>query len=108
LNVFPLCTIVLNINLRTVEFTMPVKMLRPDAKGRITLGHLADGVSGFAVIEGKNHKIILEPYSEIPLHEKWLFDNKSAMKKVNEGLKDAKEGRLVKKGSFIQFIDDDE
>jgi hypothetical protein len=49
---------------------------------------------GFAVTVTEDHKIILEPYSEISFHEKWLFDNK----KVNQGLKDAKAGRLVKKG----------
>jgi hypothetical protein len=87
---------------------MALKMLRPDSKGRITLGHLADGVSGFAVTETKDHKIILEPYSEIPSREKWLFDNKLAMKKINQGLKDAETGRLVEKGSFAEFADDAE
>jgi hypothetical protein len=86
---------------------MQVKMLRPDSKGRITLGHLADGVSGFALTQTKDHKIILEPYSEIPTREKWLFNNKLAMKKVNEGLDDAAAGRVVKKGSFSKYVDDD-
>ena len=84
------------------------KMLRPDAKGRVTLGHLADGVSGFLVTETKDHKIILEPYSEIPLHEKWLFDNKDAMRKVQQGLEDAAAGNITKKGSFTKFVDEDE
>lgn len=87
---------------------MTLKMLRPDSKGRITLGHLADGVSGFAVTFTKDHKIILEPHSEMPLREKWLYDNKSALKKVNQGLQDAKAGRLVKKGSFAKFVADDD
>ncbi|MBY0544786.1 MAG: hypothetical protein K2Q14_04470 [Gammaproteobacteria bacterium] len=87
---------------------MLVKMLRPDSKGRITLGHLADGISGFAVTETDDHKIILEPYSEIPLREKWLFNNKVAMKKVSDGLKDAKVGKLIDRGSFSKFLSDDE
>ncbi|MFN7098256.1 MAG: hypothetical protein ACK4PR_11980 [Gammaproteobacteria bacterium] len=87
---------------------MQVRMLRPDSKGRITLGHLADGISGFAVTETKDHKLILEPYSEIPTHEKWLFSNKLAMKKLNQGLKDAAAGRLVTKGSFANFVDESE
>lgn len=86
---------------------MMLKMIRPDAKGRITLGRLAKGVSGFALIETKDHKIILEPYAEIPAREKWLFDNKTALKKVEQGLKDAAAGRLVKRGSFSKFADDD-
>jgi hypothetical protein len=84
-----------------------IKMLRPDSKGRITLGHLADGISGFAVTQTKDHKIILEPYSEIPAHEKWLLNNKLAMKKVVQGLKDAKAGRLVDKGSFAKYVEEE-
>ncbi|MCP4475571.1 MAG: hypothetical protein GY821_13605 [Gammaproteobacteria bacterium] len=84
---------------------MTAKMLRPDAKGRITLGHLADGVSGFAVTI-KNHKIILEPFSEIPSHEKWLFDNKLEMEKLKKGLKEAERGNLINKGRFAKFVDD--
>lgn len=86
---------------------MTLKMLRPDSKGRITLGHLADGISGFAIIEASEHRIVLEPYSEIPSHERWLFSNSSALKKVTEGLEDAKAGRISERGSFAKFADDD-
>lgn len=87
---------------------MLVKMLRPDSKGRITLGSLAKGVSGFSVTETKDHKIILEPYSEIPLSEKWLFDNHAALKKVSDGLKEADAGDLIDRGSFSKFLKDEE
>ncbi len=83
------------------------KMVRPDSKGRITLGHLADGVSSFSITETSDHKIILEPYTEIPASEKWLFTNKKALKKVEQGLKDAASGRLSDKGSFAKYADDD-
>ena len=86
---------------------MVLKMLRPDAKGRITLGRLAEGVSGFAVTQTKDHKIILEPYAEIPACEKWLFNNKDALKQLNQGLKDAAEGHVSKQGSVSKFSDDD-
>lgn len=84
-----------------------VKMLRPDSKGRISLGKLANGVSGFLVTETKDRKIILEPYSEIPAREKWLFDNKEALNQVKKGLEDAKAGRLNERSSFSQYIDDE-
>ncbi len=83
------------------------KMVRPDSKGRITLGHLADGVSGFSMTETTDHKIILIPYTEIPASEKWLFVNKKALKMVEQGLKDTAAGRLVEKGSFAKFSNDD-
>jgi hypothetical protein len=83
------------------------KMLRPDAKGRITLGALAVDVSGFLVTVSKDHKIILEPFSEIPAREKWLFVNKSALSRVQSGLEDVKAGRLKSKGDFSQYLNED-
>lgn len=87
---------------------MTCKLVRPDSKGRITLGHIADGVSAYSVTETKDHKLILEPFVEIPAHEKWLFDNKLALTKVQHGLQDATAGRVRKRGGFAKYIDDDE
>lgn len=81
--------------------------VRPDAKGRITLGELAKGISGFDVSLDASGRIILEPYAEIPAREKWLFDNKMALKKVTKGLDDYTKGHVSKRGSFAQFIDED-
>ena len=87
---------------------MKLKMVRPDSKGRITLGSLAKGISGFAVTQTDDHKIILEPYTEIPARAKWLFDNKAALKSLGEGLTDSAERRLNDLGSFAEFAKDDE
>jgi hypothetical protein len=83
------------------------KIVRPDSKGRITLGHIADGVSSYTITETKDHKLILEPFVEMPAREKWLYDNKLALTKVKRGLKDAAAGRLTHKGSFAKYADDD-
>jgi hypothetical protein len=104
LNQFPL---VLSLEKHNCEEKIMLKMLRPDSKGRITLGPLAEGISGFSVTVTNDHKIILEPYSEIPAREKWLFENKQALKMVNQGLKDAADGRLKSKGSFSKFTKED-
>lgn len=82
-----------------------LKMLRPDAKGRITLGPLAEGVSGFSV-RVEDDCIILEPYSEVPTREKWLFKNKKALALVNQGLEDSATGRVKSKGSFAKFTEE--
>ncbi len=83
------------------------RTVRPDAKGRITLGHLADGVSSFIVTEDKHHRIILEPRVEISANEKWLYDNKAALKQVKQGLEDSAAGRVKNRGSFAKYLDDD-
>jgi len=81
--------------------------IRPDAKGRITLGKLARGVSSFHATTDKRGRIILEPYAEIPASEKWLFDNKPALASVKEGLSQAAQGRVKPRGNFAKFANDE-
>jgi hypothetical protein len=77
--------------------------LRPDSKGRITLGKLADGVSSYRARPQKDGKIVLEPFVEIPAEERWLWENKKALESVKRGIADAKAGRLVSRGSFAKY-----
>lgn len=81
--------------------------IRPDAKGRIALGKLARGVSSFHATTDSKGRIILEPYTEIPASEKWLFDNKPALTAVKKGLSQAAAGRLKSRGSFAQFANEE-
>lgn len=42
-------------------------VVRPDAKGRICIGKMAHGVSSYkAIFDEESHKIVLEPYVELP------------------------------------------
>ncbi len=84
------------------------KILRPDAKGRICLGSLSLGISGFkAVVDEKTMEITLKPYTEIPFSEKWLFKNKEALDSVKRGLKDSSEGKAKYKGSFAEYAEEE-
>jgi len=84
-----------------------LKKVRPDAKGRIFLGALTEGISSYTVI--KDHgRIILEPNVEIPAKEKWLWENKTALQQVKKGLKDSAAERTKSRGSFAEFVDDDD
>ena len=78
--------------------------LRPDSKGRITLGKLADGVSSYRARKQADGKIILEPFVEVPAEERWLWENKEALKSVMRGIEDARAGRLVSLGSFKKYL----
>lgn len=80
-----------------------VYRLRPDAKGRITLGKLAEGVSSYRARRQKDGKIVLEPFVEIPAEEQWLYKNEEALKAVKQGLADAKAGRLTRM-SFKKYL----
>lgn len=77
-----------------------VSRLRPDSKGRITLGKLAEGVSSYRVKVEPHGKIVLEPYAEIPARERWLFENPEALRRVRKGLAEADAGQTVSLGSF--------
>ena len=77
--------------------------LRPDSKGRITLGKLAEGVSSYRARRQADGKIVLEPFVEIPADEQWLWDNKEALASVQRGIADSKAGRLVSMGSFAKY-----
>lgn len=85
----------------------PTQTLRPDAKGRITLGALAQGISSFRVSTEKDGRIVLEPYKEIPVREVWLFENTHALKQVHKGLKDAAKGNISQGRDFSQYLDED-
>ncbi len=84
-----------------------ISTLRPDAKGRITLGPLARGVSSFHASMDDSGRITLEPFVEIPACEKWLFQNKKAMDALRSGLGQAAEGRTHSRGSFARFANDE-
>ena len=80
--------------------------VRPDAKGRITLGKLAEGLSGFKVTKNADGSLHLLPLKEIPEREMWLYRNPEAMAAVLEGLEDSKAGRVHDLGSFAQYLED--
>lgn len=81
--------------------------VHPDAKGRVTLGALARGISSFHVTTDKAGRIILEPFVEIPAREAWLFQNDAALKQVKKGLQESAKGKLSSRGDFTQYLDDE-
>lgn len=82
------------------------RIVRPDAKGRITLGKLAKGISSYRVSVDKEQRIVLEPYAEIPARETWLFANPEALTSVMRGLAESKKGQGKTLGSFARHKDD--
>lgn len=83
------------------------KILRPDSKGRITLGRLMKGVSGYRVhFDESTKEITLTPLTEIPLSEQWLFKNKDALDRVKRGLWESSQGKISSKGSFSSYLED--
>jgi hypothetical protein len=94
--------------------TDPEAVARPDDRGRITLGReITNGVSKYDIFVNEDTgEVLLRPYKEIPANEAWLYKNETAKKLVTDGLKDAKEGKLVKRdlksSSWIDEVEDEE
>lgn len=82
--------------------------VRPDAKGRITLGNLARGVSSFRVHRHKDGRLVLEPFREVPAREAWLYESPESLAKLRQGLADAADGKLESRGDFSSYADEPE
>ncbi len=59
-------------------------IVRPDAKSRISLGEIARNVSSYRMTVQENGQIILDPYVEIPLSDKWIFEDRDLLQKFKE------------------------
>jgi len=81
--------------------------LRPDSKGRITLGKLAEGVSSYQLKPLPDGKLLLEPFTEIPARERWLWKNPEALRGVMKGLAESAAGKVSYAGSFAKYAGKD-
>lgn len=64
-----------------------IVILRPDVKGRISLGSISENVSSYEVTIEEDGTITLKPYTEIPLADKWIFKDKDVLEKFKMHLK---------------------
>ncbi len=89
------------------EFTV-----RPDNKGRITLGKLAKGISSFRVTPDKSGGIYLKPYVEIPANiperERWVYENPEILASLERGIQQIRDGDTHYLGDFSKCLDDED
>jgi len=79
-----------------------------DTRRRVNLSKLLPKGNIHAVTAYKEgNKIILEPMIEIPAHESWLYENPKALKSIQKGIKEAKEGKLKDRPSYGEFANDE-
>jgi hypothetical protein len=83
----------------------PEITLRPDSKGRVSLGKFAEGISSFRAHQNQDGSIVLKPFVEIALKDSWLAKNPEALASVKRGLADSAAGRVVSRGSFKKYLD---
>ncbi len=88
---------------------LSIRTLRPDNKGRICLGKLFDkNISSFRAHVDAKHRIILEPFAEIPAKELWLHQNQESLSSVKKGLEQSKKKQTKSLGKFIKHLKENE
>ena len=83
-----------------------------DSKGRLTLGGRFAG--RMVEVEDTGERVIVTFCRVVPEREAWLWENETAMDLVQQGIRDAREGRhssgpdLASAFAFADEIPDDE
>ena len=67
-----------------------------DSKGRLTLDKRFAGRT-VLLEESEEGEILIRLARVVPEREMWLYENPEALKRVRQGLKDAKAGNFAKK-----------
>ncbi len=86
---------------------------RLDTRNRITLSQALaalgilknNKIDEFEILLGSTGNILLRPRTSIPSIELWIHQNPKAMKTLQEGIKDAAEGRLNRVKDLGKFVD---
>ncbi len=74
----------------------PIKDIKPDSRMRVHLGELAAGADGFKVFKDEAGRLVLEPYSNIPLYELAVLNNKELIAELDEAHRQLQNGEGVR------------
>lgn len=83
------------------------KNVCPDKRGRISLKGLIKEADGYEATLQPDGSIVLKPYLKVDSKEAWIYKNREALALLEQGLKDATEGKVVKRKSYAEFADMD-
>jgi light-regulated signal transduction histidine kinase (bacteriophytochrome) len=80
-----------------------------DTRKRINLSKFLPKKSNVHAVlaHREGNKIILELTVEIPANESWIYENPKVYKAIQQGMKEAQEGKTVARPSFAEFADDE-
>lgn len=80
-----------------------------DTRQRISLSKFLPKKSNIHAVNAhkEGNKIILEFLAEFPASEAWIYENPKVLKSIQQGIKEAKEGKLVDRPSYEEFAQDE-
>ena len=87
----------MKIGIKDNDFEKVVGNVKPDSKKRVMLRriNLPEGVT-FQMYRNCVGQILLDPQVTIPASEAWLFNNPQARALIQQGLAEAKQGKVSK------------
>lgn len=87
-----------------VSFASQVTTLvRIDGKSRVTLGAIAQPGEQFTIHREPSGNIVLQPAKIVPANEAWLWENKTALASVLQGMREAEAGQTQDLGDFVRY-----
>jgi hypothetical protein len=93
--------------LRDENLTKIADSIKPDTKRRIYLPKalLKEGIT-YHMYTNNSGQIILDPQVTISASEVWLFENKTALASVGQGVIESANGQVIDRGSFAKHVKD--
>jgi len=90
------------------QFSTTTSIAQVDISGKLTLGFplKQEAVEqSYRVLVNDAGQILLDPFTNIPEQELWLWKNPEALASLERGLQQSASGDLHDLGSFAQYAD---
>ena len=100
--------------MKIVENFKKFGVVKIDSKNRITLGEIIKrfiafskiaSIDDFETFIAESGNILLVPRTSIPTRELWVHKNPEIKEAIEEGIKDAQEGRVKEIEDIDEFFD---
>lgn len=91
---------------RPSEFRVRKVGVRPDVRGRVTLGDALQD-SDYRVLVNESGQILLDPIVtvSVPASEAWIWENPAVRVSMGRALQQAAKGEFHDLGSFAKHVD---
>lgn len=96
------------ITINTSKFCPVASAIKADSKGKFSLDlsfteQFTD--QSYRVLVNDEGQILLDPLTNVPEPERWLWQNPEALASLERGIQQADSGNLYDLGSFADYAD---
>ena len=98
------------VTITTSQFCPTPSTLTVDSEGKLSLGlSFKEQITNqnYRVLVNDVGQILLDPLTNVPEQERWLWKNPEALASLERGLKQAASGDVYDLGSFAEYADID-